>query len=625
MDQSPLTLQSRPEVFEPKVVQLYKQLFHDNDDEDKSDGFWRELFLLKPDILSLGQILDEIEGQNLLHSNHNSQQLLVFAVMAVRAGEAPQDEQALETLACFLSKVLSKKYQSPSSDIIEILAGLDHVDAVFNELVGALNRAIMQGRTTQIQALAVQVAMTVTSGAFHTSLLTYFTQRDLFPAITMLLLEAGKAEDGILPLTLLGVLANCNKFEIHNPYLTRMARLADETIMTKINETIGAGCAALRDKYVSIQNDIPEGWSLGGTLGYVGLGSLAGVKPAPVPPTEEEAKIMFAEQPSSEVAILLALYDLISQNKGFALSFASEASNKDKSCTGFSELCSFSSYLLQHAYRSSRAALYSHLVLLILRMLVEDPAVMKKLTEVTADVRLCRQRQPYLPVAKGERPYTAILLDIAMDCLNHNLRTKLDVNLYYSTIGLMTRLLSHLSRSRIRLNYHWPELWRSLLSFVRFLSQYKDQLRAIADIEEVVHGLVSLTTLCLTQGESFLPDTASLDDLFYKVVESSDPLQRLRDGYDLSQSSVAPNIDTLIGAGVHFTEAFNKAGGNKKHVYPKDVMRIIKDGYETLSIEAKEGTDHWTPYREQDNKVQIKKITRIVVSDAKVLGLPRIS
>ena len=53
---------------------------------------------------------------------------------------------------------------------------------------------------------------------------------------------------------------------------------------------------SVRDGYVAIQNDLPESWSLGGTLSYVGLGSLTGARPAPAVPTEDEAKALFAEQ-----------------------------------------------------------------------------------------------------------------------------------------------------------------------------------------------------------------------------------------------------------------------------------------------------------------------------------------
>ena len=45
-------------------------------------------------------------------------------------------------------------------------------------------------------------------------------------------------------------------------------------------------------------------------------------------------------------------------------------------------------------------------------------------------VRLCRQRQPYLPLVKGERVLVTVFLDIMVDGINRNLRRKLDVDLY---------------------------------------------------------------------------------------------------------------------------------------------------------------------------------------------------
>jgi hypothetical protein len=42
---------------------------------------------------------------------------------------------------------LAKKFPNTSSDLIEVLAGLDHVDSVFSELVATLDNAIKDGRT----------------------------------------------------------------------------------------------------------------------------------------------------------------------------------------------------------------------------------------------------------------------------------------------------------------------------------------------------------------------------------------------------------------------------------------------------------------------------------------------
>lgn len=81
----------------------------------------------------------------------------------IRAGSAPGDAHALDvstslpqldhanssgkTLTAFLASVLTKKYNNPSSDIINVLAGLDQVDSVFTDFVAALDVTIRNGRT----------------------------------------------------------------------------------------------------------------------------------------------------------------------------------------------------------------------------------------------------------------------------------------------------------------------------------------------------------------------------------------------------------------------------------------------------------------------------------------------
>lgn len=54
-----------------------------------------------------------------------------------------------QTLRIFLAAVLSKKYTNPSSDIITVLAGLDHIDAVFTDFVGSLDSIIRNGKSSE--------------------------------------------------------------------------------------------------------------------------------------------------------------------------------------------------------------------------------------------------------------------------------------------------------------------------------------------------------------------------------------------------------------------------------------------------------------------------------------------
>jgi len=58
---------------------------------------------------------------------------------------------------------------------------------------------------------------------------------------------------------------------------------------------MGAAFVKARDQYVAVQNDQVEGWSLGGTLSYFGLGSRASASAAKaVILTADEQKAAFA-------------------------------------------------------------------------------------------------------------------------------------------------------------------------------------------------------------------------------------------------------------------------------------------------------------------------------------------
>jgi hypothetical protein len=49
------------------------------------------------------------------------------------------------------------------------------------------------------------------------------------------------------------------------------------------------------------------------------------------------------------------------------------------------------------------------------------------------------------------------------------------------------------------------------------------------------------------------------------------------------------------------------------------VAEVIKQGYDTLSIQAKEGLDSWEKYREADERTVLKKMARAVVADVRAM------
>lgn len=99
------------------------------------------------------------------------------------------------------------------------------------------------------------------------------------------------------PFILLGLLANYNKFEFQNPYQLRLNDFVNEAAIQKVIRSIGQTCQGLRAQYVEILEDLPEGWSIAGTLNMIGLGAIApGAKTKKKPTYDAEvAKKMFTE------------------------------------------------------------------------------------------------------------------------------------------------------------------------------------------------------------------------------------------------------------------------------------------------------------------------------------------
>ncbi|KAK4167486.1 hypothetical protein QBC43DRAFT_311959 [Cladorrhinum sp. PSN259] len=661
MEPSPLTHQPRPEVFQPKIVRLYEALFKDYTEDDvdaeKSEGFWKEFFLLKPDRTSLRRILDEITPGDLLHLHQaQTRQLFARAVGSLKNPYGVADLHALETLSTFMIAVLAKKYTNPSSDIIEVLAGLDHVDTVLTEFVAVLEQYIRNGRVSpgqrccpnltghqdreqgtpctfrgDLQQRAVEVALAVTSGAYQTSLLTYFIQRDLFPAIISCITSPVPAPEERIPkpFILLGLLANYNKFEFQNPYQLRLNDFVNEHVIKQVVQSIGNSCLTLRNQYIEVQEDLPEGWTLSGTLNKIGLGVIApGGKPPPKPVYDEEtAKKMFSELPGQDAAVLLATYDFTYANKLFSLALVTDAASEKGQEPPFASFISLTSYLLQHAHLSQRNTHYSHLNLMVFRLLIEDPNLCRRMCsdESKVSVRLCRQRSPYLPLVRTERVLAAAVMDTMVDAINHNLRRRLDVGLYTLCVGILLRIISYMSRTRTRLQYHWAELFRSLLSLIRFLNTYASDLKGLSHMDTLLDLVVNLLALGLSAGETFLPTPAAYDDLFYKVVETGEILSKFRTTYSLANRP-SNSIDTLISVSTHYKEMLDGNGGKALgkrtgggQLTSLQVAEVIKQGYETLSIQAKEGLDSWEKYREADERTLLKKMAREAVADVRGL------
>ena len=181
---------------------------------------------------------------------------------------------------------------------------------------------------------------------------------------------------------------------------------------------------------------------------------------------------------------------------------------------------------------------------------------------------------------------------------------------------------------------------------MRFLTTYASDLSNSRQVDTLTTSLVDLIAFCLSAGDTFLPDPASYDDLFYKLVETGPILSRFRDAYkptlshpfkppatDGGAAKTGASIDTLISVSTHFhallfqpekATAEGEADAaatlppiKKKNLSPREVHDIIKQGYDTLSIQTHEGLTAWEKWREADWKSELKRIARCTVEDAR--------
>jgi hypothetical protein len=197
---------------------------------------------------------------------------------------------------------------------------------------------------------------------------------------------------------------------------------------------------------------------------------------------------------------------------------------------------------------------------------------------------------------------------------------------------------------------------------MRFLTTYANDLTTNSKIHSLTSSLAELMAFCVSGGDTFLPDPSSYDDLFYKLVETGPVISKFRDLYYPSSTSKSSTtgpitqtqdnihvaaVNTLLSVSTHFyTLLFHSDGTEqttaaaavapspkpdgepvpvalpsikKKNLSPREIHRIIKQGYDTLSIQPPEGLNAWTRWRETDWKGELKRAARCAVDDARHL------
>ncbi|KAI0734702.1 hypothetical protein C8Q72DRAFT_770467 [Fomitopsis betulina] len=418
---------------------------------------------------------------------------------------------------------------------MEIFAGgVNESDKVFGDLTAMIDEVLRDGSLpVDLRHQVLQLAVIMMSGISQLSPGAYFLRRDLFPSIVTIITSPETEQFTFEAAVLLALLANFHKSEAAklNPYLKCMRETQDEKLMHKLCWASNFAVDAVVKAYQNISDDSPPSFSatFGSFLSSMRPDRALSSTPMDIP------RELFKDQPIEACVILLPIFEFLHSNERFHTILLEPLTTKTElSPTRISplpySLLTLASYLLTHAtsVHAPRAIGYAHLSLNILLVMAESKVIMEAFcNRGDADIRLCRQRPPLLPVTGPRMPVCAIM-DCCVLWLRHNLHKRLEVHSYLVCTRICYHILWYVQRERVRLDYHWSELWNALIGLLDFLVGKLDRLITTGGVEQVIQETLMILDLALCHSGVLLPNPAAVHELVYEVVRSSEVLKRMQ-------------------------------------------------------------------------------------------------
>ncbi|KAL1757320.1 hypothetical protein FB107DRAFT_209616 [Schizophyllum commune] len=511
--------------------------------KDSRDDFYGKLLSLTVDRVMLEAGVTRVSKEAcLMQLKPFFNELFASCLKWAREGspDDPRKTNALQTLSIVIRCVLAKNLSG--WEVLEVFGGGVKGDAVFMDFVACL-QGLMSSKeqSPAIRHQALQVALTFMCGISQLSPGAYLLRIDLFPSITTIITSPETEQFTFEAALLLAILANYHKSDAAtlNPYNQSLKNTKDRKLMEKICWASNfASNTAIKAYQAIADDDTTAGLtnSLGSLLTSWSPNRAFASKQVDAP------RELFKDQPIEGSVILLPVYEFLRQNPLFLEVLLKDVQPEEgEKASPSSPLLlttlTFASYVLTHAtsIATLRSLGYANLTMNVLLNIAENDKAVKALCESSAaSVRLCRQRQPLLPVAKAGRAPLCALLDCCVLWLRHNLHKRIEAHMYRICIWICHRIVWDLQVWRTRLDYHWSELWAATLGLLTFLSTKLGDLATTGEIEALISEAstdsalqtLSFLHLALWSSERFLPTPEALHVFIYELVRSADSLKK---------------------------------------------------------------------------------------------------
>lgn len=462
--------------------------------------------------------------------------MTLFSTCLLHARTARYDDSkkshAIQVMTV-LTRCLLCKGDLAGWEVMELFAGgVNQSDKFFNQFASTIGDLLRDDDApVELRHEVLQLAVVFMCGVNQLSPGAYLLRKDLFPAIVALIKGSETGRFTFEALLLLALLSNFHKSDAAklNPFLHHIGEITDVDVFRKVCWAAEFTAATTIKAYQDISDDSPPTVSsmIGSFVSSLRPDRAFSSTPVNTP------KELFKDQPIEACIILLPIFEFVLRNRKFPSIFVEgvndAASDKNSRLPLPHTIVSLSSYLLTHATStSSRAVAYANIALNILLALVETKDIIRVFCEPSPHpVRLCRQRLPMLPFTPPPRPLSCAVLDCCILWLRHNLHKRLETSLYLTCVRICHQTIWYLQKERIRLDYHWSQLWKAIIGLLDFLGSKIDELTSTTDIEQLVQESLILLDIASTKAEIFLPSPQALHEYVYDLVRSAHALRRL--------------------------------------------------------------------------------------------------
>lgn len=632
----------------------YDNIFAGVDPSKGKDSFWEELFLLKVNDAYIHEAIAKLSESTLAERAPIINLLFRQCVVAIADPNQIRAANAMQTVGALMSAIFAKEgFKTFSFDVVNVLMGYDNMREQMATFVNSMRHVFSNsGSVAELKDLALClliVVVTATKSINKNTLVSVLMDHCIFEDLLKLLDERTERErHGFDVILLLGMLVNYKKPETSpvdgqgvtsvaspsswkvvqgatddasmakrtlyesrrwNAYAEKLEELSDDITLNAIGSVISSSFAEDARAWTSlitveIKSTTFSSWLAGLLQDDIGE-----------PP---KLKII----PSQCGAVLLSLYETIKLNAGFitVITHTQVLQDQVSSSSGTSgsavettaplmpespestnfvgTFLTFASFLMHE--KDEESAMFIKLCWIILTRICEDDHASEFLhsSEVSVPLYYSKMRHRVAEIKTRQNGSLATaLLDLSIEFLISHLMKDLHADLYSLCLGVIHRLLCYQKEKHIRLAFDWKSLWGGLITLASFVVKREQTLLAQHNIFALSNQIVNIFNIFITYGDTFLPDPASYDELYYEVIRVQSTFDSLYDMakrhgrgvYAESAERLAVDLCNIRAITTHFNPLIRrwKEANQIPSLSPEQVLMVVNENYETLTLKIK--------------------------------------